>query len=933
MKKTVVFVLMLLLLVFPGAVKADERDLYIDGNIQTLFTSDDGLLSTSTQAIAQTSEGFIWIGGYGGLVRYDGKQMVPYAYRHITRITDLLAGVDGALWIATSDKGLFLYDNNDFESVPGKGHVSQNIDCMAMSPDGVLYLGTSEGIATVEDGSVIHIDIPDLNDQEIEHLLCLPDGRLLGITKKGLLFLLDGADCTAVDPDGDYTLRSVCFNPEDNTFLVGTSGNEILVFSEQFELMDVLSMPGLSCINDIRCEESGIWWICADDGVGVYIDGALRIQNLLMDNSVGEMMTDAENNYWFVSSRQGVLEVSLCQFSDVSQSAGLSSMVVNAVQHVGDTLYIGHDSGLVSLSMSDYKQTEDAPFQAVGNARVRSLLADSEGNLWIGTMNKGLFCYTPEGELVSYNREKYPELLSNNFRSLSETDEGILAGTDAGAYIISENTVKNIANHPQELNFRILSAEKFGDLFYLGSDGTGIYVLKDGEITGRYTAKNGLSSNVIMKEYRSEKYDGVWLVTGNNVDFLDSEGNITSISQFPSTNNLDLIILENGDAWLLTGSGIYWTTEESLLFDEEPKYLMYRHDDGLPYEITPNSFPCLSGDVLYLCGTGGVFTLNTDFYEQDSSHFMLTVDSIETDGEILFPDEQAPLVLPADVLRIKINAYTLSYRTVNPFVFYYLEGFDDKETVSRLNSLGDITYTNLRGGNYTFHYGIRDYRTGEVVQEIELPFAKKFPWYLHPAFIAAAAAAGLLLVVLTAALVVRVRDRRLRHALEDEYMQKEKEHLEEIAYKDYLTGLFNRNYINVWSSMLLPGAAYPVSFVSIDLNNLKMANDTHGHDVGDQLLKNIAGLLSRHFSGEPYTVFRTGGDEFLILARGVGQDQIDKIMAEMKKDAESYSVKDVPLTFSYGVCSQSEGEFDFDEGLKNSDMEMFKEKNKFHGRA
>ena len=76
---------------------AYDADLYIDGEIQRIFTSEDGLLSTSTQAVAQTREGFIWIGGYGGLVRYDGRGFKTFAYKRITRVSALAEKTEAAL--------------------------------------------------------------------------------------------------------------------------------------------------------------------------------------------------------------------------------------------------------------------------------------------------------------------------------------------------------------------------------------------------------------------------------------------------------------------------------------------------------------------------------------------------------------------------------------------------------------------------------------------------------------------------------------------------------------------------------------------------------------------------------------------------------------------------------------------------------------------
>ena len=563
---------------------------------------------------------------------------------------------------------------------------------------------------------------------------------------------------------------------------------------------------------------------------------------------------------------------------------------------------------------------------------MRALLAD-EGSLWIGTMKKGLMRYTPEGALHSYTSREYPALLSDNIRSITPVEGGVLIGTDKGAYRVTEDGVENVLDDPGALAFRILCAAQFGDTVYLGSDGNGFYLLRAGKVVRHITTDDGLSSDVIMKEYRSEAYEGLWLVTGNDIDFLHDDGSITSITNFPSTNNLDLLTMANGDAWVFTGTGIYQTTEDSLLHDDAPRYLPYRHVDGLPYEVTPNSYQCLTDGLLYVCGSGGVFSLQTDFSGAEAGEYQLVIDSVSADGQPLYVRPGEPCTLDSDVRRIDINAYVLTFQTGNPFVFYRLEGFDTEETLDQLSNIGDISYTNLSGGTYTFHFGIRDYKTDAVLQEISFPIVKRYAWYEDHRMRLGAILLGTLLLVLITLLIIRARYKRVTRQLKEEYEQKEKTRLQEIAYKDYLTGLYNRNYLEIWNKRPPSDGDWPVTFVSIDLNNLKVVNDIHGHADGDRLLCAMADLLKKHFGEACYTVVRTGGDEFLVLARGVDGEQVRQKLAQLTLDASAVEVNGIPVTFEYGLCEQQKDHFNFDDGLRFSDLKLLESKNRFHGRT
>ena len=116
------------------------------------------------------------------------------------------------------------------------------------------------------------------------------------------------------------------------------------------------------------------------------------------------------------------------------------------------------------------------------------------------------------------------------------------------------------------------------------------------------------------------------------------------------------------------------------------------------------------------------------------------------------------------------------------------------------------------------------------------------------------------------------------------------------------------------------------------MNNLKRINDQYGHRHGDQLLCEMSGLLKRTFVGERYALLRIGGDEFLILSRGVEGDAMRDRLDAMAAEGEKLRVDGLPVTFACGLCIQRSDEFDFEEGLRLSDLRMLEAKSRFHSR-
>lgn len=149
----------------------------------------------------------------------------------------------------------------------------------------------------------------------------------------------------------------------------------------------------------------------------------------------------------------------------------------------------------------------------------------------------------------------------------------------------------------------------------------------------------------------------------------------------------------------------------------------------------------------------------------------------------------------------------------------------------------------------------------------------------------------------------------------------QQEALYNLSYRDMLTHLYNRNkYINVVESskgqrLRNTGVAY------IDLNGLKKINDNNGHAQGDAFICTAANVLSDTFPDECY---RVGGDEFVIVEKGIAKDAFDDKIKTMKENMKKRNV-----SISIGVLYE-ENVDDLEKLLKSADKLMYIEKERFH---
>lgn len=148
---------------------------------------------------------------------------------------------------------------------------------------------------------------------------------------------------------------------------------------------------------------------------------------------------------------------------------------------------------------------------------------------------------------------------------------------------------------------------------------------------------------------------------------------------------------------------------------------------------------------------------------------------------------------------------------------------------------------------------------------------------------------------------------------------------EELSFKDRLTGLYNRNYMEVRSKEGVRVGDFPVSLIMVDCNYLKRTNDTLGHEYGDLLLQRIANAIVDTIP-KNCIVMRVGGDKFLILCMQCNNQQAKKIISDIKEKLVEQSDDKLILSAAFGAATVEDGAFCFEEVYKKADQEMYRDK-------
>jgi diguanylate cyclase (GGDEF)-like protein len=135
-------------------------------------------------------------------------------------------------------------------------------------------------------------------------------------------------------------------------------------------------------------------------------------------------------------------------------------------------------------------------------------------------------------------------------------------------------------------------------------------------------------------------------------------------------------------------------------------------------------------------------------------------------------------------------------------------------------------------------------------------------------------------------------------------IQQQSEQLEMLARTDELTGLSNRRDLEISAKRVLLDAdrgAVPVSLVMLDIDRFKAVNDTHGHDIGDQVIRALADVL-KSTCRENDIVARLGGDEFVCVLNNTDTSEATALCNRIHEAVAGIRVNACQITVSIGLA-------------------------------
>jgi len=566
-----------------------DPNLAITQYVHTVWQSDAGLPENSVLSMAETPDGYLWLGTEEGLVRFDGVRFTTYTKRSApgigsNEILALLVDHENTLWIGTRDGGLSCFRNGQFTSFDSRGQLAGS-SILALHEDahGSLWIGT-DGYGLVQ----------------------LEDGKIHAYTKR------DGL--------ADNSVFSIASDAQGNIW-IGTHNGLSRLAQGKFTTVDLKGTPGGNFVRSVYVDRKGVVWagtsgagLCSvsRDGLRCYTQ-----KDGLTDDTVSAIYEDAAGTLWIGTSNGGLDRFSSGRIDHFTSKEGLSGSGVQSIfEGRQGNLWIGStDGGLNSLRQGAFVTLSKQEGLATDVAL--SVYQDREGGLWIGS-DVGLQ-HWKDGEMKLYTT--HTGLPDNLVFSVTQDGKGtIWAGTRHGlASFNGERFQPMHAATGLPGDFVLCTyTDRKGDLWVGTRAGLTHF---EGKHVTTYTTQEGLTTNFVQSIYEDES--GV-LWVGTNGGGLNRFSN-GRFSSYTTRNGLS-----NNTVWALAGDrdGTLWiaTNGGGLNRLRDGKLTVYRNDKGL-FDDTVFAIVDDGLGRLWMSSNKGVFTVSKRQLNEFADGAAVSIDS------------------------------------------------------------------------------------------------------------------------------------------------------------------------------------------------------------------------------------------------------------------------------------------------------------------
>ena len=386
------------------------------------LSSENGLLDNNVNCIFQDKKGFIWIGTYGGLSRYDGNKFIDYKNDEKDKnsignnnVMSIAEDKSGNIWIATGGSGLNMFDKNKnrfytyMHDEKNKKSVTDNyINKIIIDQDGKFWLATPTGLDLFDPDNHVVIshfkhnaaNKGSISNSQINTVFCDLQNNIWIGTALGL---------------NQFDRKTNSFKKFIHTDLKNSiSGNNVKSIYQDSKNRLWVGTYG-NGLNLYQADEGNFKRFQHDPAD----PNSISHNNIMSINEInGDLCVGTENGGLnILDTKNGTFKAYL--HDDIDQSSINGNSVDYIFKDQQNNVWLGIYSGGINIYNSKNKfehYQHNSSGNSLSNNFVLCFLEDKEKNMWIGTDGGGLNLFNSKtGEFKSYKHQKSPESISGNY--------------------------------------------------------------------------------------------------------------------------------------------------------------------------------------------------------------------------------------------------------------------------------------------------------------------------------------------------------------------------------------------------------------------------------------------------------------------------------------------------------------------------------------
>lgn len=741
--------------------------------------SENGLSQSNVKSIVQDRYGFVWFGTKNGLNRYDGKQVVQLQVydKELNcgnqNISALFEDDKGNLWIGT-DNGVYIYDpvNEHFTFINDRALNNKEmngwVSYITQESNGDIWIVIpSDGIFRYSRNTLYgYTPVSQSNRGDSPQHLCITDdGEIWACGWYSGLFRYDRKSDSFEQITTDSRGRSLLnieFNTisqQGNSFILAIQNDGLKRYDYHHHILEDITSVDLkhTFVRNATVYDDEIWAGTYD---GLYIINTLKrsVQHIhqtndnrtgLSDNIIYTMYRDQEGGVWLGTMFGGVCYLpkrninfrSHMPHSEYNYATNLR--IREIVEDESGTLWIGtENAGINKMKLADGIITPHyGDKHNDKNKNVTLSLTQHKGTVYCSLYKNGMEVVMPDGK-SKFTTNKKMFIDESIYAHLIMPDGNHLIGTDRGIYRVAKGTL-NFEFLPYSNGYWIfdIMLDNEGNI-WAASMGNGIIKIDKSGSVKRYKNEPGnphsLSSNSVSSIMQDSK-GRIWFSTdrGGICRFNSLDESFTRFSKeegLPDDVAYKILEDDNGNLWFGTNRGLV------RLNPEDNNIKVFTLKDGLCGNQFNYKSAVKGSDGRFYFGTiDGLFSFDPNIKNSNNNRGNIYITKMSLfNREVNVNTNDSPLqksiletteiTLPYNRTNISFDIALLNYASLQSNKYFYRLEPIDKEWVNCND--GKISYASLLPGKYTLNIRAANDGTGNNHLERCLAITVLPPWWL-----------------------------------------------------------------------------------------------------------------------------------------------------------------------------------------------------------